>query len=142
MRPAPGRRNVSAMAQPIAPEVSRGRILVVDDDEFMTGVLDRLLQRSFRLALATRAAQALDWITSGDRFDVILCDLLMPQLSGMELHEQLLQRAPDQARRMIFMTGGASNTEVRRFLDHVSNPRLEKPFELKQLLVLINARLM
>jgi DNA-binding NtrC family response regulator len=130
------------MPEPVPSNHRRGRILVVDDDELITAVLNRLLERSFELALTSRAAQALDWIASGDRFDVILSDLLMPELTGMDFYERLLACAPDQARRMVFITGGSCNNNVRRFLDTVSNPRLEKPFELKQLLVLINARLL
>ena len=130
------------MPEPMFQDAARGRILVVDDDEAITGVLHRLLERSFDLALTTRSTQALNWIVGGDRFDVILCDLLMPELTGMDLHDRLEHCAPDQAKRMIFLTGGSLNIKVREFLDSVANPRLEKPFEARRLLVMINARLL
>ncbi len=130
------------MRDPVHHDHSRGRILVVDDDDAIVVILHKLLERSFDLALTTRSTQALDWIVRGDRYDVILCDLLMPELTGMDLHERLCQQAPDQAKRMIFVTGGSFNNRVQRFLGTVANPHLEKPFDLRQLLVLINARLL
>ena len=123
------------------PEERRGSILIVDDDEFIGTTLMRLLERNFDVAMTTRSAQARDWLLRGDRYDVILCDLLMPQLSGMDLYDQVAAAAPDQANRMILLTGGALTTTVRDFRDRVHNPRLEKPFELARLLTLIKARL-
>ena len=120
---------------------SRGRVLVVDDDEGMAETLRRLLERRFDVAMTTRSTQALDWITQGNRFDVILCDLLMPELSGMDLHNRLESLVPEQARRMIFLTGGAYTVRAREFLDGVANPHLEKPFDFARLALLINARL-
>jgi DNA-binding NtrC family response regulator len=119
----------------------RGHILIVDDDETIGVTLARLLERNFDVAMTTRSGQARDWLLRGDRYDVILCDLLMPEVTGMELHDQIEHAAPDQAHRMIFLTGGSLNTSVRDFLDRVPNARLEKPFELKSLLTLIKARL-
>ncbi|HZP12282.1 MAG TPA: response regulator [Nevskiaceae bacterium] len=120
---------------------SRGNILIVDDDDYIGTTLMRLLERNFDVAVTTRSKQARDWLLRGDRYDVILCDLLMPEVTGMDLHDQLATAAPDQAHRMIFLTGGSLNTSVRDFLDRVPNPRLEKPFELGSLMTLIKARL-
>jgi CheY-like chemotaxis protein len=120
---------------------TRGRVLVVDDDEGMADVLRRLLERRFEVAMTTRSTQALDWITQGNRFDVILCDLLMPELTGMDLHERLASMVPEQARRMIFLTGGAFTAAAREFLREVANPHLEKPFDFSRLALLINARI-
>jgi len=121
---------------------SRGNILIVDDDDYIGTTLMRLLERNFDVAVTTRSTQARDWLLRGDRYDVILCDLLMPEVTGMDLHDQLATAVPDQAHRMIFLTGGSLNASVRDFLDRVPNPRLEKPFELGSLLTLIKARLL
>jgi CheY-like chemotaxis protein len=120
---------------------TRGRVLVVDDDEFMTESLRRLLEQRFDVVMTTRSAEAFDWIQHGQRFDVILCDLLMPELSGIDLHERLALVSPEQAERMIFLTGGAYTDEVRTFLSDVANPHLEKPFDFARLALLINARI-
>ncbi len=84
---------------------TRGNVLIVDDDEYIGTTLMRLLERNFDVAVTTRSAQARDWLLRGDRYDVILCDLLMPEVTGMDLHDQLAHAAPDQAHRMIFLTG-------------------------------------
>lgn len=66
-------------------------------------------------------------------FDAILCDVMMPELTGAEFHAELVVRHPALARRVVFMTGGAFTEEARRFLDRVPNPRLDKPFDARGL---------
>ena len=83
---------------------------------------------------------ALDQITSGLRFDVILCDLMMPLMTGMEFHEQLKVVAPEQVSRIVFLTGGALTSAARAFLDMSSNPLLEKPFDARELRQLVEDR--
>jgi CheY-like chemotaxis protein len=64
---------------------------------------------------------------------VILCDLMMPELTGAELHAELVELAPDQARRMIFITGGAFSLASQTFLERITNPYFEKPCDLRKL---------
>jgi CheY-like chemotaxis protein len=85
----------------------------------------------------TSAAEAIARISAGERFDVILSDVMMPEVTGMEMHEQLLRVAPGQAQRMIFLTGGAFTATAREFLDRVPNLTIEKPFEGRKLIALI-----
>jgi hypothetical protein len=61
----------------------------------------------------------------------------MPEMTGMDLHRELLLLAPDQAQRMIFLTGGAFTESGREFLDRVPNPRVEKPFEVPKIFAII-----
>jgi CheY-like chemotaxis protein len=68
-------------------------------------------------------------IDAGARWDVILCDLLMPEMSGMELSSRVEATASDLARRMIFMTGGAYTDEARRFLEVEGHRWIEKPID-------------
>jgi CheY-like chemotaxis protein len=84
------------------------------------------------------AGAALDLIRRGERYDVIFCDLMMPQITGMELHAELLRSQPEQAANVVFLTGGAFTAAAREFLDEVPNRRLEKPFDLKELRRLVN----
>jgi CheY-like chemotaxis protein len=89
---------------------------------------------------ATRAAQALEAVRGGAKFDVILCDLMMPEMTGMDLHETLRRVAPDHAARMVSVTGGAFAPKARAFLDVRLNQRIEKPFDLVNLRALVNER--
>jgi PAS domain S-box-containing protein len=119
----------------------RARVMVVDDEAIITSTVRRLLSRDHDVVTATRAIDALQRIQSGERFDVILCDLMMPQMTGMELHDQISAIAVEQAQRMVFLTGGAFTPTARQFLDRVPNHRIEKPFDAQHLRVLVNDRL-
>ena len=107
----------------------RGRILVVDDEPAIGLAVRRLLAAEHDVELRTRAEDALDAISRGERFDAILCDLMMPGMKGWELHAALERLAPDQARRMIVLTGGDSTGGAREFIERVPLPRIEKPFD-------------
>jgi CheY-like chemotaxis protein/two-component sensor histidine kinase len=135
---------VSKVALDVAVDVAalrRGRILVVDDEPLIGKALQRSMCEEHEVVALTSASQALEAITTGDRFDVILCDLMMPQMTGMDLHDALVRVAPEQARRMIFLSGGEFTERARAFIDTTSNQRLEKPFDIRQLRALINDRI-
>jgi signal transduction histidine kinase/CheY-like chemotaxis protein len=112
----------------------RGRVLIVDDDPLVSAALRRTITREHEVEVVVSARRALELLTSpaGD-YDVILCDLMMPEMTGMELHAQLEVSAPARARRMVFVTGGAYTPAAKAFLERVSNPRVEKPFEPERL---------
>lgn len=111
----------------------RGRVLLVDDEVVFAGALQRLLSHEHDVTLVTSGREALDLLRSGVRFDVILCDLAMPEVSGIELHSELGRLAPDQADRIIFLTGGAFAERYQQFLDSISNCWFEKPCNLQAL---------
>jgi CheY-like chemotaxis protein len=72
-------------------------------------------------------------LRQGEKFDVILCDLMMPVMTGMGLYDAMSEEFPSDAERMIFMTGGAFTDQARQFLERVSNLRLAKPIETEAL---------
>ena len=119
----------------------RGRILVVDDEPRMGKALQRLLAPSHDVDVAHGAREALGLVAGGARFDVVLCDLMMPGMSGMDLHAELGRAAPEVAARMVFMTGGAYTAAAQLFLETVPNRRLEKPFKPEVLEALISEML-
>jgi CheY-like chemotaxis protein len=86
------------------------------------------------------AHEALHKIEAGERFDVILCDLMMPRMTGMDLHAELLRAAPEQAAQMVFLTGGAFTAGARAFLDGIPNRRIHKPFDVQELRSVVNDR--
>ena len=118
----------------------RGRVLVVDDEPLVATVVSRVLSGEHEVVALNRAKEALDRVLAGEHFDVILCDLMMPELSGMDFYQQIREKKPDQLADLVFITGGAFSPSARRFLDDVSNARLEKPFNPDHLRTLVNDR--
>ncbi len=136
---ASARREATLRVAPVrsvAPR--RGRLLVVDDEPMIGMAIRRTLQREHEVVTLTSAREALTRILGGERFDVILCDVMMPEMSGMELHEELTRRAPELADRMVFLTGGAFTPQAREFLARVKNQRREKPFSAQELRDLVH----
>jgi len=119
----------------------RGRILVVDDERMVSELMRRMLAPEHEVEISASAQEALARIAAGERFDVILCDLMMPVMTGMDLYAELARLEPAEAERVIFVTGGAFTVRARAFLDDVSNPRVEKPFDVQTLRRLVNERL-
>jgi PAS domain S-box-containing protein len=124
-------------AAPVKTKALRGRVLVVDDDEAVSGALSRLLSRDNEVTVASSGAAALSLLANAAPFDVVLCDLMMPQMTGMDFYEALLARAPEQAARIVFVTGGAFTPRAMEFLAKVQNRRLEKPISSKALRALV-----
>jgi PAS domain S-box-containing protein len=120
---------------------SRGRILVIDDEKELTDVTREGLAGLHDVMTTQDARQALEWIGGGARFDLILCDMMMPLMTGMEFHMRLATLDPGQADRVVFMTGGAFTPRAREFLARLPNLRLEKPFDLGHVLAMVNAHL-
>jgi CheY-like chemotaxis protein len=104
------------------------RILIIDDYPPFALSLQRMLIPEHTVEVFTRAAQALARLLEDDRFDLVLCDLAMAELSGPDLLLSLRAQRPALAARVAFMTGGAHTAEQVGFLQSVPNPCLEKPF--------------
>jgi CheY-like chemotaxis protein len=105
------------------------RILVVEDEEAVAEGLRLLLEQEYVVDLASSGQRALELLLEGGPFDAVLCDLMMPGMSGIELYRALKARSPGMEERLVFMTGGAFTAEAEAFLDEVSNARVEKPFD-------------
>ena len=125
---------VPVLAPAASQEPTGTRILVVEDDDAIARVIERTL-RGARFTRCASGREAFERIAeSGDgTFDAVLCDLMMPDGTGVELHARLVATRPALARRMIFMTGGAFSGEARSFLDRTSQPWIEKPFSVSAL---------
>jgi CheY-like chemotaxis protein len=119
---------------------ARGRILVIDDEPAVGRTLLRLLGTQYDVTVLCEGQQALDLFADGALFDIIICDLTMPDLSGMDIYQQCSKRSPELAQRFVFMTGGTFTTESREFLDTVANMYIEKPFDLQTIRQLVKAR--
>jgi PAS domain S-box-containing protein len=106
----------------------RGRILVIDDEELVLSSVRRILSQEHDVLAMVSAAEALAVCAGGEKFDLILCDLMMPDMTGMDFHRELSLVSPEQAERMIFITGGAFTEKARAFLSETPREHLEKPF--------------
>jgi CheY-like chemotaxis protein len=115
----------------------RGRILVVDDEALVVRAIARILAPLHEVVSRTSPRGALDDVAGGQGFDLVLCDLMMPEMTGMELHARFREIAPALADRTVFLTGGAFAPDARKFLEQVPNPRIEKPFEPEALRALV-----
>jgi CheY-like chemotaxis protein len=103
------------------------RVLVVDDDAFVARAIRRLLRTNHAVTLANGGEEALALMAKHD-FDVVFCDVMMPVMTGMELHQEVLRRFPPLADRFIFITGGPFTPEAKELFDQVKNPCIQKPF--------------
>jgi CheY-like chemotaxis protein/two-component sensor histidine kinase len=119
---------VTAPATP-APSAAPIHVLIVDDDPLVIRAVGRILGPGFEVTTSPSAADALARIERGEGFQAVLCDLMMPQMTGMELHARVAARDPAMARRMIFMTGGAFTEAAARFVAESRAPCFDKPFE-------------
>jgi CheY-like chemotaxis protein len=122
------------------PPARRGKILVIDDEPMVARSLGRVLEDDHDVTIVLNAGDAHQRVVAGERFDVILCDLMMPRMTGMDLHAELLVAAPEQAAQMVFLTGGAFTSRARAFLDGVPNQRIQKPFDMQQVRSIVNDR--
>jgi len=93
------------------------------------GSIRRTLAKEHDVVVVSSGKEALALIQTGEAFDLILSDVMMPEMSGIDLYQELLKLRPSSAQRMLFLTGGAFTQGARKFLDSVPNSRLEKPFD-------------
>lgn len=125
---------------PSGTHIRPGRVLVVDDEPFLAELLRRTLSDENEIVVATEAVRALARLEAGERFDVVLCELMMSTMDGIELHRQLSLSLPREANRIVFVTGGAITTRVESFFRGVPNLLLERPIDVDGLRALIERR--
>ncbi|MEX0824496.1 MAG: ATP-binding protein, partial [Woeseia sp.] len=119
---------VAASSSPTKEDLACATVLVVDDEPAI-GLIFRRVLRDHEVTAVTTAREGLELLASGKHFDVIFSDLMMPEMSGMELFAELTRQFPHLAGRVVFISGGAFTPEAQAFLDRVGNERLDKPFD-------------
>jgi len=109
----------------------RARVLIVDDEPLVAKSIRRAL-RHHDVTVVHGGSEAVELLTGDDgaSFDVVLCDIMMPEVTGMDVHDAVRERAPGREEIIVFMTGGAFTPRARAFLDSVPNRRIEKPFDV------------
>lgn len=121
------------------PPARRSRLLVIDDHAHVGTSLRLFLGDEHEVVTATDGGEALR-LAEASQFDLVLCDLRMPDTSGIEVYRRLVERAPALADRVVFMTGGAFSDEAKAFLATTPTPVLEKPFRPERIRELLDAQ--
>jgi signal transduction histidine kinase len=111
----------------LPPASVRYRVLAIDDDPLVIKALKRVL-RAYDLTTTQGGREALELLSSRQPFHVILCDLMMPDLTGIDVYHRVKESDPGLEERIVFLTGGAFTEQARGFLATVPNLRLDKPF--------------
>jgi PAS domain S-box-containing protein len=119
----------------------RGHLLLIDDDKLLLTLLERVFTDEHEVVATSGATEALRILAEQGPFDLLLCDLMMPEMSGMAFHARVAEIDPALAEHIVFMTGGAFSPEAQEFLARVKNPQIGKPFDLEGLRGLIRNRL-
>jgi PAS domain S-box-containing protein len=118
----------------LAPAARRLRVLVVDDEPLIGRVVQRCLGREHDVRWVSSGLEALELLLGNRaRFDVVFLDVMMPEMTGIEVCELLAKQKPELLGRVVFLTGGAFTAEARAFLERVPNRQLLKPFEPRAL---------
>ncbi|MEM9190520.1 MAG: response regulator [Myxococcota bacterium] len=133
LAPVPPSQRVPPGIGPVA------RVLVVDDEALVGRSIKRAL-RGHDVTVVTNGEKAVELILADGDFDVVLCDLMMPEVSGMDVYERVRAAGRGLEERIIFMTGGAFTPRGREFLDTVPNEQIGKPFDLKLIRQLVRDR--
>jgi PAS domain S-box-containing protein len=134
--PVEGEAGLPVALALVKPETNghrRHRVMLVDDEPLVVHTIERLLRRDYDITVALCGQEAVAHIARGMRFDAIVTDVMMPNMTGIELIEEVRRLAPDQADRIIFLSGGAFTAQTRERLDQLGVPQLEKPVTAKEL---------
>jgi two-component system NtrC family sensor kinase len=121
--------------QPISLEAFKGlRVLVVEDEPALAqAVSEALVDAGFTVDRASDGEEGLTRLTEAN-YDLIVCDLKMPRIDGMQFYRAMAAGTPALARRVIFVTGDVAGTDAERFLEETGCRWLSKPFRLGDLL--------
>jgi signal transduction histidine kinase len=130
---APGQPTRAPSEPSGAPPVQRARILVIDDERFVRNSIARSLAFQHEVVAASGVAEAREILTRGERFDLILCDLIMRGGGGGELYDFLKARAPECLASLVFMTGGAFTSEASEAIERARVPVLHKPLGIHEI---------
>jgi DNA-binding NtrC family response regulator len=108
--------------------VERFTLLVIDDDPNFGRVVVRALSPSHRIRTVASVEEALHLIAAGERFDLVLCQLMPTGVSGMDFHERVGSIAPEMVERIVFTTAGGYAERAEAFLARADIRHIDKPF--------------
>lgn len=118
----------------------RARLLIVDDDAMVLSALRRQLQRRYDAVTVLGGEEALARLAEDPGFDAILCDLVMPEVDGKSFYDAVQLDHPRLTDRIVFMSGGAFTSRIRKFASSISNPVLQKPLSREDVESVLSAQ--
>jgi two-component system cell cycle sensor histidine kinase/response regulator CckA len=116
---------------------NRARILIIDDEPLLGQTLRFAFQEKHDVEVVASGREALERLTRDTDFDLVLCDLMMPDVSGEHVYRAVAERTPLLVPRFVFMTGGAFTERAQEFLAHFAGKQLEKPFNIDEVEALL-----
>lgn len=138
LQPAPARAR--PQPSPVA-MTSTPRVLLIDDEPLLRSVTTQLLEPDYDVQTANDGDEALKLLAGNSAFDVVICDLMMPNMDGPAFWEAIGGVAPHLRQRLVFMTGGAFTPRAQTFLKQHAFAVLQKPFRRDELLAAVQQQL-
>lgn len=117
---------------------NRARILIIDDEPLLGQTLRFAFQDKHDVEVASSGRDALERLANDSDFDLVLCDLMMPDVSGEHVFRAVAEHTPGLLPRFVFMTGGAFTERAQEFLAHFPGRQLEKPFNIDEVELLLS----
>ncbi len=117
------------------------RVLVIDDEQLLGQTIQLGLEDAMDVDLETSGEAGLHRLLTDSTINLVLCDLSLPDLSGIDIYKQVAEQRPELIRRFVIMTGGAVSVASRDFLDNYTGPLLNKPFTITQVENLVQSLL-
>jgi CheY-like chemotaxis protein len=114
----------------------RTRLLIVDDEPLVLRSLARVLQ-DYDVTTLSSPEEALRRLASGDSWDAILADVMIPEMNGVEFARRVVEACPHVAGHITLMTGGTATPVIRTMLEQSGLPAIGKPFDLGALRALL-----
>ncbi|TPV92543.1 MAG: response regulator [Myxococcales bacterium FL481] len=125
----------------LRPATRRARVLVVDDERLICTAYQRMLSPYHDVVTVDNARKARALLERDTAFDIVICDLMMPDVDGATLYRQVLERHPNIAQRFVFCSGGPVTAGAQGFASSIANLFLEKPISLEELLEAVDHQL-
>jgi PAS domain S-box-containing protein len=119
-----------AQAPPAPRAAGRPRLLIIDDDTLVSRALAARAGAEFDVRTVNDGRDGLELLLGAEMPDLVYCDLMMTGFSGMDVYEALRQRAPERARKLVFMSGGAFTNQARTFIAARGEAFVQKPFDI------------
>ncbi len=120
--------------------VKKFRVLFIDDERTLLNAYERTFGRENEVVVAEGGEQALAMLMKRWDFNLVVCDLLMPKVNGMDVYRWVRETHPELDGAFVFVTGGVMQQDVQAFLRTVGNQVLEKPFDFSVVREIIAAR--